>query len=62
LQHQPQKTVMTCLIRGKKGGTLALYHGRKSYRTTCTFTDGTITDVAVVTTLPPGKDGKRCHK
>jgi putative transposase len=62
LQHQQQKTVMACPIRGKQGGTRALCRGRKSYRTTYTFTDGTTTDVAVVATLSPGKDGKRRRK
>jgi putative transposase len=62
LQRQQQKTVMACPIRGKQGGTRALCRGRKSYRTTYTFTDGTTTDVAVVATLPPGKDGKRRRK
>lgn len=62
LQSQKQPAVLACTIRGKKGGTRQLCQGRKSYRTTYTFTDGTTTDVAVVATLPPGKDGKRRRK
>lgn len=62
LQAQRQKAVMACPIRGKTGGTRALCHGRKSYRTTYTFTDETRTDMAVVATLPHGKHGKRRRK
>ena len=62
LQDQGQKAVLACPIRGKTGGTRALCRGRKSYRTTYTFTDGTTVDVAAVATLPPGKSGKRRRK
>jgi putative transposase len=62
LQAQRQPTVMACPIRGKEGGTQALCHGRKSYRTTYTFTDGTTAEIAAVATLPPGKNGKRHRK
>jgi hypothetical protein len=62
LQKQGQKTVLACPIRGKTGGTRALCCGRKSYRTTYTFTDGTVADMAVVATLPPGKNGQRRRK
>ena len=62
LQDQGQKTVLACPIRGKTGGTRALCHGRKSYRTAHTFTDGTVADLAVVATLPPDKTGRRRRK
>jgi hypothetical protein len=62
LQHQAQKTVLACPIRGKTGGTQALCRGRKSYRTTYTCGDGTVADIAVVATLPSGKNGQRRRK
>jgi hypothetical protein len=62
LQAQRQPTIMACAIRGKNGGSRALCQGRKSYRTTYTFTDGTVADVALVATLPPGRDGRRRRK
>jgi hypothetical protein len=62
LQAERQPTVLACPIRGKEGGTRALCRGRKSYRTTYTFTDGTVADLALVATLPPGKDGQRRRK
>ena len=62
LQRQKQPAILACSIRGKEGGTRQLCHGRKSYRTSYTFTDGTTADVALVATLPTGKDGKRRRK
>ena len=63
LQQEQQPAVLACTIRGKEdGGTRQLCQGRKSYRTTYTFTDGTTADMAVVATLPPGKDGQRRRK
>lgn len=62
LQAKRQPAVLACTIRGKQGGTRQLCQGRKSYRTTYTFTDGTEAEMAVVATLPPGKDGKRRRK
>ncbi|HVO43226.1 MAG TPA: transposase [Aggregatilineales bacterium] len=62
LQKAHQPTVIACPIRGKKdkGGTRALCHGRKHYRTRYTFTDGTRADLAVVPTLKRNKKtGKR---
>lgn len=61
LQKTHQPTVIACPIRGKKGkgGTRALCHGRKAYRTHYTFTDGTTADLAVVPTL--SRD-KKTHK
>lgn len=37
LRKLHQRAVIACPIRGKTGGTRALCHGRKSYRTTYTF-------------------------
>lgn len=62
LQSQQQPAVLACPIRGKQGGTRQLCRGRKSYRTTYTFTDGTEAQMAVVATLPPGKAGRRRRK
>jgi putative transposase len=62
LQKTHQPTVIACPVRGKKGkgGTRALCHGRKHYRTRYTFTDGTSADLAVVPTLKRNrKTGKR---
>jgi putative transposase len=62
LQARRQPAVIACPIRGTTGGTKALCRGRKSYRTTYTFTDGTVAEVALVATLPPGADGQRRRK
>jgi hypothetical protein len=62
LQAQHQPAILACAIRGKKGGTRALCTGRHSYRTTYTFTDGTVAEVAMVATLPHGRNGRRRRK
>lgn len=62
LQDQKQPALIACTIRGKQGGTRQLCRGRKSYRTTYTFTDGTTVDMAVVATLTPNKQKKRRRK
>jgi hypothetical protein len=62
LQAQHQPAILACTIRGKTGGTRALCVGRKSYRTSYTFTDGTAAEVAMVATLPRGRDGRRRRK
>lgn len=62
LQAQKQAAIIACPIRGKTGGTRALCQGRKSYRTDYTFSDGTTADVAVVATLPHGRNGNRRRK
>jgi hypothetical protein len=62
LQELHQPAILACAIRGKTGGTRALCTGRKSYRTTYTFTDGTVAEVAMVATLPRGRDGRRRRK
>jgi putative transposase len=57
LQDTTQPALIACPIRGKKGrgGTRALCTGRKAYRTSYTFTDGTTADLAVVPTLTRDK-------
>ena len=62
LQTQQQPAVLACTIRGTTGGSRALCTGRQSYRTTYTFIDGTVVDVALLATLPPGRDGRRRRK
>lgn len=62
LQGAKQAAILACPIRGKQGGTRQLCRGRKSYRTTYTFTDGTTAQLAVVAALVPGKDKKRHRK
>ena len=60
LHKKHLSAVMACSIRGKTGGTRALCHGRKSYCTTYTFTDGTTARLAIVATLKTDKKtGKR---
>ena len=62
LQRCQQPAVLACPIRGKAGGTRQLCRGRKSYRTTYTFSTGLTVQMAVVATRVPGKDGKRHRK
>jgi len=62
LQQHRYSAVIACPIRGKERGTRALCQGRKSYRTTYTFTDGTTVEVAVVATLPENGQGLRQRK
>lgn len=62
LQTQKQATLLACPIRGKQGGTKALCKGRKSYRTSYIFTDGTSVDMVMVATLPKQRGGKRKRK
>jgi putative transposase len=60
LQKAHLPALLACPIRGDKGGTRALCHGRKHYRTRYTFTDGTTADLAVIPTLiRDKKTGKR---
>jgi len=58
--HQP--AIIACPIRGKDKGTRSLCTGRSSYRTTYTFTDGTLAQLAAVATLVPDKSGQRRRK
>lgn len=62
LKTQKQPTILACPIRGKNGGTRALCKGRKSYRTTYTFTDGTSAELVLKATLVAGKNGKLRRK
>lgn len=62
LKRLKQPSVLACPIRGKRGGTRHLCRGRKSSRTTYTFSTGLTVQMAVVATLVPGKDGKRRRK
>lgn len=49
-------------FRYTTGGTRQLCRGRKSYRTTYTFTDGTTAEMAVVATLTPNKEKRLRRK
>jgi hypothetical protein len=59
---QRQPALLACTIRGQKGGTRALAKGRKSYRTTHTFKDGTHVEMAMVATFTLNRKGKRHRK
>lgn len=56
LTDEKQPAILACPIRGKNGGTRALCTGRKSYRSTYTFTDGTAAELALKVTFVPGKE------
>jgi putative transposase len=64
LQNAHLPALIACPIRGKagKGGTRALCHGRKHYRTRYTFTDGTAADLAVVPTLTRDKKTRKWRR
>jgi putative transposase len=62
LQTQKQAAILACPIRGKQAGTKALCKGRKSYRTSYTFTDSTTVELVMVATLPKQRGGKRQRK
>jgi putative transposase len=62
LTKQRQPTIIACPIRGKKGGTRALCHGRSSYSTKYTFTDGTQTAIAMKASLVPNASRKLRRK
>jgi len=62
LKDREQPAIIACPIRGKEGGTRALCHGRSSYVTDYTFTDGTTARLALKATLVPDKTGKRRRK
>jgi hypothetical protein len=62
LKEQKQPAILACPIRGKDGGTRALCHGLKSYRTDYTFTDGTQATLVLKATLVPDKSGKKRRK
>lgn len=50
LQRSGQSALLACPIRGKQGGIRALCHGRGSFSTDYTFTDGTPARLALVDT------------
>jgi hypothetical protein len=62
LTTQQQPAIIACPIRGKKGGTRALCHGRSSYSTKYTFTDGTETTMTMKASLVPNAAGKLRRK
>ncbi len=66
LKEVKQRAILACTIRGKRGGTRQLCHGRKSYHTRYTFTapkgHPTTADMAVVATLVPNKEKRRRRK
>jgi len=62
LKERKQPSIIACPIRGREGGTRALCHGQKSYRTDYTFTDSTSAPLALKATLVPDKSGKRRRK
>lgn len=57
-----QPAIIANPIRGKTGGTRALCHGRSSYTTSYTFTNGTTAIVAMKASLVPDKTGKPRRK
>jgi len=62
LTTQQQPAIIACPIRGKNGGTRALCHGRSSYSTKYTFTDGIQTTIAMKASLVPNASGKLRRK
>jgi hypothetical protein len=61
LTAQQQPAIIACPIRGKKGGTRALCHGRSSYSTNYTFTDGTQTTMTMKASLVPNA-ARKLHR
>ena len=57
-----QPAIVANPIRGKTGGTKALCHGRSSYTTDYTFTNGTTSTLAMKASLVPDKTGKKRRK
>ncbi len=62
LTRRAQPAVSACPIRGKTGGTRALCHGRKSYRTTHTFVSGDQTFAAHVVVCRSFTTAKRTKR
>lgn len=62
LQQVRQAAVLACTIRGKRGGIRALCHGRGSYRTEYTFSDGTRVQLALVDSRVPDKTRRKRRK
>jgi hypothetical protein len=61
LTTEKQPAIIANPIRGKTGGTRALCHGRSSYTTTYTFTNGTSARIAMKASLVPDKT-KKLHR
>lgn len=63
LRKRQQPALIACPIRGKRGGTRALCHGNKSYRTTHAFTSGKgqsfLADVVVCRVFTTAKRTRR---
>jgi hypothetical protein len=59
LQRTHQAAVLACPIRGTQGGIRALCHGRGSFTTDYTFTDGTRARLALVDTRVPDPKTQR---
>lgn len=57
-----QPAIIANPIRGKTGGTKALCHGRSSYTTAYTFTNATISTIAMKASMVPDKTGKKRRK
>lgn len=57
-----QPAIIANPIRGKTGGRRALCHGRSSYTTSYTFTNGTTAIVAMKASLVPDKTGQPRRK
>ena len=57
-----QPAIIANPIRGKTGGTKALCHGRSSYTTAYSFTNGTISTIAMKASLVPDKTDKKRRK
>lgn len=62
LEEVQQPAILACPIRGKTGGTKALCKGRKSYKTTYQFSDGTSAELVMKATLVRGKHGRKRRK
>lgn len=66
LQQNHYSAIIACPIRGKKGGTRALCHGRKSYQTTHTFSSAEYgsceATVTVAQTFDTSRRGQRRRK
>jgi hypothetical protein len=59
---EKQPAIIANPIRGKTGGTRALCHGRSSYSTAYTFTNGTSATIAMKASLVPDKTGRLRRK
>ena len=62
LKTEKQPAIIANPIRGKTGGTRALCHGRSSYTTAYTFTNGTSATIAMKASLVPDKTCKLRRK